>query len=476
MQFNSYSFLLFFVLVIAVARVLTNWTGRKFFLLMVSYVFYAAWNPPFVVLLWISTVVDWVMARAIHRTTSETRRKGLLLVSLAANFGMLGYFKYGAFLQENFVVLMHALGVAYEPARLSIILPVGISFYTFQTLSYVFDVYRRRMAPCPSFLDYALYVTFFPQLVAGPIVRAMDFLPQCVEPRQATGRQFLWGIYLLVIGLFNKVVVSDNLMAKVTEAVYDRVGAVGWVEAWAGTLAFSVQIFCDFAGYSSCAIGAALCLGFALTDNFRFPYGAIGFSDFWRRWHISLSTWLRDYLYITMGGNRKGTRRTTTNLMATMLIGGLWHGASWLFVIWGGLHGLYLVAERWVTRLPVSRWKVWGQRTGRVALVLLTHGLVCVAWVFFRSHSLKQAMEILGSMAGGRGWAVGAVLLPAQVGLVGLVAAGTLLLHYRLRDSSMEEWLGGMPWWMRAGLIAGLACLVVLGFHGEDRAFIYFQF
>ncbi len=476
MVFNSYSFLIFFIIVVVVARGLANWTARKTFLLLTSYVFYAAWNPPFVVLLWISTVLDWWVARRIHQTDVPIRRKLWLLVSMAGNLGMLGYFKYGAFLQENFVALMHALGVAYEPARLSIVLPVGISFYTFQTMSYTLDVYRRRMAPCPSSLDYALYVTFFPQLVAGPIVRALEFLPQCVTPRQATGQQFLWGVNLIVMGLFNKVVVADNLMARVVELVYDKAGQVGWVEAWAGTLAFSVQIYGDFAGYSACAIGSALCLGFMLPDNFRFPYAAIGFSDFWQRWHISLSTWLRDYLYITLGGNRKGRVRTYVNLMATMLIGGLWHGASWLFVIWGGLHGLYLVGERWMRRWPAAGWSLWQHWAGRVALALLTYGLVCVAWVFFRAHTLERAMEILAGMAGARGWAAGSVLVPAQVAWVAVVTLGVLGLHFALRDSSLEEAMGRLPWWLRAALIASLAFLVVLGFHGEDRAFIYFQF
>lgn len=476
MLFNSYSFLIFFAIVLVACRLLKNWTLNKGFLLFASYIFYAAWNPPFVVLLWISTVADWFFARAIHRAASPRRRLAWLWASLVLNFGMLGYFKYGLFFLDNFVALVQALGWDFQPARPSIILPVGISFYTFQTLSYTFDVYRRRMAPWHSFLDYALYVTFFPQLVAGPIVRAADFLPQCVEPKRATGRQFLWGIYLLIIGLFNKVVVADSIMAKVAELVFDGGGSPGFLQAWAGTLAFSVQIFCDFAGYSSCAIGAAMCLGFWLPDNFHFPYGAIGFSDFWRRWHISLSTWLRDYLYVTLGGNRRGPVRTYVNLMATMLIGGLWHGASWLFVIWGGLHGLYLVAERLLAGLALARWRLWDTWPGKALLLLLTHLLVCVAWVFFRARTMGRALEILRAMAGGAGFSAASDLVPMQYKLVFALAALAIALHTYLRNSTMEEWLGRLPWWVRSAAMAALVFLIVLAFNGEDRAFIYFQF
>ncbi|MHC4180894.1 MAG: MBOAT family O-acyltransferase, partial [Planctomycetota bacterium] len=221
-----------------------------------------------------------------------------VLLSLITNLGLLGFFKYGGFLLENFVVLLNTAGIQYEPALPDIVLPVGISFYTFQTLSYTLDVYRGKTRPWMSFLDFALFVTFFPQLVAGPIIRSGDFLPQCIEPRRATGRQLSWGLTLLVLGLFEKIVVADGLLAPISDKVYAQAGEAGFLDAWCGTLAFSGQIFCDFAGYSTCAIGIALCLGFAIQDNFRFPYAAGGFSDFWRRWHVSLSSWLRDYLYI----------------------------------------------------------------------------------------------------------------------------------------------------------------------------------
>ena len=245
---------------------------------------------------------------------------------------MLGFFKYGGFLLANFRRGLALLGVDYVPPEMDIFLPIGISFYTFQTLSYTIDVYRGHTRPWPSFLDFAMFVTFFPQLVAGPIVRAAEFLPQCVTPKRANAHQLGWGASLLVLGIFEKVVLADGVMAPVVDTVYGSVREAGFFSAWVGTLAFGSQIFFDFAGYSTCAIGAGLSLGFVLPDNFRFPYAAVGISDFWTRWHISLSSWLRDYLYIPLGGNRQGLVRTQANLMVTMLLGGLWHGAAWRFV------------------------------------------------------------------------------------------------------------------------------------------------
>ena len=236
--------------------------------------------------------------------------------------------------------------IQFTPAESNIVLPVGISFYTFVTLSYTFDVYRRKIEPEKSFLNYALLVTFFPHLLAGPILRAKEFLPQCIQPKIATAKQLGWGLTLMVLGLFEKSVLADGFLAPVSDAVFAMKGDVGYLQGWIGTFAFTLQVFFDFSGYSLCAIGAAMCFGFAFPDNFRFPFAAIGFSDFWRRWHMTLSRWLRDYLYISLGGNRKGRIRTYFNLFITMFLGGLWHGAGWNFIIWGGLQGSYLILER----------------------------------------------------------------------------------------------------------------------------------
>jgi alginate O-acetyltransferase complex protein AlgI len=375
MLFNSLTFVVFFAVVLGLHSLPLPWRAKKLNLLIASYLFYAAWNPPFVLLLWLSTLVDWFVARALHREQRQIRRRGLLMLSIAVNLGILGYFKYGDFLLENWQLLMTAVGIDFRPPPWSIVLPVGISFYTFQTMAYSLDVYLRRAEPSRSFTDFALFVTFFPQLVAGPIVRPTQLIPQFARPRRATSDQLIWGLGLITLGLFQKVVVADGLLAPAADKVFGSPEVLLFTDAWLGTLAFSGQIFCDFAGYSTTAIGVALCLGFSLPDNFRFPYAAIGFSDFWRRWHISLSTWLRDYLYVPLGGNRKGALRTYANLMTTMLLGGLWHGASWNFVAWGGLHGLYLAAERWLVRRRAGGGSGAGP-VNRICLGLLTYVLV----------------------------------------------------------------------------------------------------
>lgn len=346
MVFNSYVFVLFFAVLLLLHNLPLPWRVKKVALLLASYLFYALWNPPFILLLWLSTVVDFYAARLIAREQRPTQRKLLLLISLVLNLGMLSYFKYGGFLLEDFTALLGTLGIAFQAAKPDIILPVGISFYTFVTLSYTLDVYRRRTEPEPVFLDFALFVTYFPHLVAGPIVRPDDLIPQFKTPRRATGEQLRWGLFLLSLGLFLKVAVADGLLAEPTDLIFGVPFPVQPLDAWVGVLGFSGQIFCDFAGYSTCAIGVSLCLGFVLPENFRYPYAAIEFSDFWRRWHITLSTWLRDYLYIPLGGNRLGPFRTYFSLVVTMLLGGLWHGAAWTFVAWGALHGLFLCVER----------------------------------------------------------------------------------------------------------------------------------
>jgi alginate O-acetyltransferase complex protein AlgI len=343
MLFNSLGFVVFFmvVLVLYYAKIF-GWTNKKRMLLFSSYVFYGLWNPPLIVLLWISTMIDWIAAKKLSVETVQTKRKLWLLLSVVVNLGFLGFFKYGNFLVENFTFLLNTVGVDFKARPMDIILPMGISFYTFQTMSYTIDMYRRKIEPARTFLDFALYVTFFPQLVAGPIVRAGDLITQFYEEKKATVEQFFWGLFLLTLGVFLKVVLADTLLSEPADTIFGSKEPLHFIDAWAGTLAFSGQIFFDFAGYSTCAIGIAMMLGFILPDNFLYPYGAIGFSDFWKRWHISLSTWLRDYLYIPLGGNRNGVVRMYVALMLTMLIGGLWHGAAWTFVVWGMLARFYI--------------------------------------------------------------------------------------------------------------------------------------
>lgn len=471
MVFNSLTFAVFFACVLAMHSLPLRWTTKKVNLLIASYIFYAAWNPPFVILLWISTLVDWYAAQGLVKSQQPARRHAWMLLSVIANLGLLGYFKYGQFLSDNFSALLVAIGVSYQPPRYDIVLPVGISFYTFATMSYTLDVYLRRAAPARNLLDYALFVTFFPHLVAGPIMRPTELVPQFAEPRQANGRQLSYGLGLMTLGLFNKIVLADSFLAGIAERVYDGDRVPGALDAWAATLAFSGQIFCDFAGYSTTAIGAALCLGFAMPDNFRFPYAAVGFSDFWRRWHITLSAWLRDYLYIPLGGNRHGAARTYAALFATMLLGGLWHGASWTFVAWGGIHGLYLATERWLrARLPRYR----PGPAMFVALGALTYLLVNVTWVFFRASTFTKAWVVLRGIFGQNGERPPILATPSLV-FVTVIIAGLLACHWLMRSRTLESVVSRTPGAVISVIWAALAFAIIAA-QGSGNAFLYFQF
>jgi len=473
--FNSLTFIVFFAVLLLLHRLPFSWTTKKVNLLIASYIFYAAWNPPFILLLWASTIVDWFIARGIYaaRDKSRAHRRAWLVISVAVNLGFIGFFKYGDFMLHNWQALMASLGVEYVPPAWHIVLPVGISFYTFVTMSYTLDVYLGRSKPIESPLNYALFVTFFPHLVAGPIVRPTQLVPQFYEPKQANCDQMLWGLGLMILGLFEKVVIADGGLSSAADQVFGAQGPVGFADAWLGTLAFSGQIFCDFAGYSTIAVGAALCLGFGLPDNFRMPYAAMGFSDFWRRWHISLSTWLRDYLYVPLGGNRKSELRTYANLMTTMLLGGLWHGANWTFVAWGGLHGLYLAVERWIR----DRTGIQGEPVrwiNRLALGLLTYALVNVTWVFFRAHTFGGAARILQGMFG---FAAGAepVLATIYMIKIGVLITGVVATHWLMRERELEQVVSRTPWWL-TGLVCAAMLFAVIVTQDSATAFIYFQF
>jgi D-alanyl-lipoteichoic acid acyltransferase DltB (MBOAT superfamily) len=472
MVFNSFVFFAFFAGVLLLHYLPLPWKVKKVNLLVASYIFYAAWNPPFVILLIIAAVVDFYLAHWLVSIKSIGARRALICISLFLNLGLLGFFKYGQFLLDNFTRILALGGIYFRPAAPDIVLPLGISFYTFETISYLVDVYRGKIKPWHSFLDYALFLTFFPHLVAGPIVRAGDFLPQCEEPKRASAPQMGWGLSLLLFGLFEKMILADGILAPIADQVYNEARSAGFWDAWIGTLGFAGQIFFDFAGYSNCGIGVALCLGFVLKDNFRFPYAAIGFSDFWQRWHISLSGWLRDYLYISLGGNRRGTLRTFLNLILTMLLGGLWHGASWRFVAWGGLHGIFLVCER-VARYFVGEWQALQRWFFKMPMVLTTFAMVCVTWVFFRAQSFGDAFHLVRKMfTPSRSHN----LVMLSEGLTVTVVIGILLLgHWWLRDSSIERFVERFPWWLRSVAIAGILICLALA-PGDERAFIYFQF
>jgi alginate O-acetyltransferase complex protein AlgI len=470
--FNSLTFFVFFAIVLALHNAPFSWRQKKVNLLVASYLFYAAWNPPFVALLWLSTIVDWWAAQRIVQARNQGTRRAWMVISVAVNLGMLGYFKYGGFLLDNFVTAAASLGIAYNPPKWDIVLPVGISFYTFATLSYTLDVYLRRAKPAGSVLDYALFVTFFPHLVAGPIMRPTELVPQFEKPRWASANQMFFGFALMTLGLFQKVVLADGFLAPVVEAVYDSPTKVpGLVDSWMATLAFAGQIFCDFAGYSTTAIGVALCLGFAMPDNFRFPYAAIGFSDFWRRWHITLSSWLRDYLYIPLGGNRRGVSRTYMALMGTMLLGGLWHGASWTFVVWGGLHGTFLSVERWARARFAN---VRPTPFMLFALGLLTFILINVTWVFFRAPTFDGAGQILSGMVG-MNEAAKPLIAGVPMLMAILIVAGIFATHWAMRDTTLEAVLERTPATVIVGTWAMMLFAILIE-QGRGSAFIYFAF
>src|SRR5258708_6220875 len=473
MLFNSLTFVVFFAAVLSIYWSLRSWEARKNLLLAASYIFYGAWNPPFALLLFATTSLDFVLGARIAGASTPKTRRAWMIASLVVNLSMLGFFKYGNFLMENFQWMLAHLGVVYRPPHLDIILPIGISFYTFHSLSYTLDIYRGVIQPTRSLRDFVLAVSFFPQLVAGPIVRAADFLPQCAAAPEPRRDRFLWGLLLMTLGLFEKVVLADTLLSSSTETVFGYGGPLAALDDGAGVVAFAGQIFVDFAGYSTCAIGAALCLGFDLKDNFRFPYAAIGFSDFWRRWHISFSTFLRDYLYIPLGGNRVGAVRAATNLVVVMFLGGLWHGAAWTFVAWGFIHGLYLVLERLV-RIACKDGAWTKTLTARILASLVTYAGVCFAWVFFRASDFATATRILQAMVGAHAHA-DAILSTRELLQVGIVTLFTLILHWSLRDIRFEEAVARMPHWLVTATWAGMACAIIIA-QGNSNSFIYFQF
>jgi alginate O-acetyltransferase complex protein AlgI len=393
--FNSWVFLPFILAVLGLYHSV-RFRAQNVVLLIASYVFYGAWDWRFLFLIWLSTIVDFFVGRSLHRTTDLGRRKLLLGVSCVANLGMLGFFKYCNFFIDNAVSVLAALGVNVDPVHLSIVLPVGISFYTFQTMSYTIDIYRGKISPCNQFLDFALFVAFFPQLVAGPIERASSLLPQITLPRRTSFDQLYSGAWLVLWGLFKKVVIADNL-GIVVDRVFETGGDANGIVCLLAIYAFAYQIYCDFSGYSDIARGIAKLLGIELMRNFNIPYFAQNPADFWHRWHISLSTWLRDYLYIPLGGSRGSEGKTYRNLAVTMLLGGLWHGAAWNFVFWGAYHGGLLAGHRWLTKSVRS--PVLHAASGRITrlgrCVFMFH-LTCIGWLLFRAPNMDVVVRFFG--------------------------------------------------------------------------------
>ena len=417
-------------------------------------------------LIWFSTLFDYWLGL---RFASTLRPRRLIALSVFVNLGVLAIFKYADFLIASFNDLASAAGVAVMLSPLDILLPVGISFYTFQSMSYTIDVYRRELRPRRSLLDYALFIAFFPQLVAGPIVRASEFFRELDQPKYVPHKEIAYALILIAFGFVKKVVFADNL-ASGTDPIWRDIAVADPVGMLLAVYAFAFQIYFDFSGYTDIAIGIALLFGFRFPRNFNYPYVATSLQDFWRRWHMTLSRWLRDYLYIALGGNRKGPTRTQVNLLLTMLLGGLWHGASWNFVIWGGIHGLWLVLERVVLfRIPN-----WQSRSPLMSILrwAITFHLVCLAWIFFRTPDLASSLLVLQKLgalsalsAGLGSWASLATLL-----------AGFLLAHWLGDRLDLKQRIGDGSLRLHVGVT--FLCLLLLIVFVPERTspFIYFRF
>ena len=401
MLFNSFEFLLFFTIVISLIIIVKNKKSQYWILLFSSYFFFYFSSNYLIILLISSTILDYYVAKKIWNTNSRRRKKILLILSLTGNLGLLGFFKYADFAILQFNILGNNFNLANEIPLLNLALPIGISFYTFQTISYTVDVYRGQLKPSESFKEFALFVSFFPQLVAGPIVRAKDFLPQLREKmNQSSGqlrkiilneKNLKIGFTLMAIGFFKKMFFADNI-APFVNSIFDSPIGHDSPVIFLATIAFGIQIYADFSGYTDIAIGAAMILGFKIPRNFNKPYFAISPSDFWRRWHISLSTWLRDYLYIPLGGNKKSPNRTYLNLFVVMFLGGLWHGASWNFVIWGMMHGLYLAIHKIIgNKIPfLKNHPFFKSKLGILFSIFVTQYFVFMAWIPFRVHDTNE--------------------------------------------------------------------------------------
>ncbi|MFZ1879330.1 MAG: MBOAT family protein [Gaiellaceae bacterium] len=460
MLFPTVTFAVFFLIVLPVSwALMPHQRVWRAWILLASYVFYAWWDWRFIFLLAASTVVNHVLARAIHRAQAQPARKALLGLAVTFDLGLLAYFKYTNFFLSS---VDNAIGTSWIA---NVTLPVGISFYTFMAISYVVDTYRRQLVPT-SFARFAVFQAFFPHLVAGPIVRASELLPQLETPRNPrrvdNGRAFS----LILSGLFLKVVIANHLATHIVDDVFAAPNRHSSLEVLVAVYGYAVQIFADFCGYTNIAIGVALLLGFNFPQNFNSPYAAVSLQDFWRRWHMTLSRWLRDYLYIPLGGNRKGGLLTYRNLLATMLLGGLWHGAAWTFVIWGGIHGAGLAIERAFGIRPTSRAAQWAGR-------IVTFHVVCFAWIFFRADSFARAGQMLERLF--TAWGRPSPLVTTSVVLA--IAVG--IAGQYVRPSALGvvlRWFQRLPVLAQAATVA--ACLMVVNTLGPEGVapFIYFRF
>jgi len=470
MFFDSMAYIVFLLLV-----TLLYWRlpfrAQNRFLLAASYFFYGWWDWRFLFLMASSTLVDYIIARRIGASSNERIRRSLLILSLVLNFTFLGIFKYFNFFVDSFAHVTALLGLKNIPVVVwGVILPPGISFYTFQEVAYIVDVYHGKLEPAHSLVDYALFISLFPHLIAGPIQRPSHLLPQVQHLRTWHPERAFDGMILILEGLFRKVVVADNCALVANAAYGGHFGPPNTMTVLLGTYAFAWQIYGDFSGYSSIARGSAQLLGFHFMINFRQPYLAQSLQDFWRRWHISLSTWLRDYLYISLGGNRLGKVRTYINLMLTMLLGGLWHGANWTFVVWGGIHGAGLAIERFFAR--GREVEDSASFFGRLARRIFIFHLVCLAWIFFRTPTLHDAWEQIAGLAHWQWQPEYAVAIQ----FLAVYALLLFLMDLQLEQAKAEYVFGFRPYAWRVATGVALCVSITLFGANQESAFLYFQF
>ncbi len=471
MLFVEFRFLIFFAIVFALAWLLPKNVQRKAMLTFASYVFYAAWDWRFLGLIWFVTATCYLVGLRVgeQSTLTDAAKKVWIGIGVAVSLGVLGVFKYFNFFAESFADFAGVVGLPAGHVTLNLVLPVGISFYTFQAISYMVDVYRKHISADRSLMDVSFYIAFFPQLVAGPIVRASDFVPQMHTKRMWSDVDVKFCVTLFLIGFIKKTGISDNI-APYVDVVFAAPGDFTALSTVAAVLLYGIQIYCDFSGYSDMAIACAGLLGYKFPPNFNSPYLSTNIQDFWRRWHISLSSWLRDYLYIPLGGNRRGNMRRDVNLMTTMLLGGLWHGASFNFVIWGGLHGVALAIERIWNKQVAARFPKTGP-VGAILGVAVTYYFVNFAWIFFRAATLEEAVEIAKTYLTLQ--SAGTQTLPA---IIWPLIAGLAVVHFFANRFKLEDLfrsLRPVPIAMALGTMAALAiAFTPTGY----RPFVYFQF
>ena len=466
MIFNSIEFLPFIIIFFIFFFVLP-WKQNKIFICLLSYFFYSSFNPSYLILLIFSTLVDYFCAKKIYN--SNKNKFHWLILSLSANLGVLFFFKYGKFFLENLENILSIINLTNNFSIPDFILPVGISFYTFQTLSYSIDVYRGKIKPT-NFLDFTLFVSFFPQLVAGPIIRAKDFLPQLVRRTILTFKRLNLGLFLIICGLFKKIVIADSIAPLVND-IFANPQIFSSVDHALAVLGFTIQIYCDFSGYSDIAIGLALLMGFKIKKNFNYPYLSSSLREFWKRWHISLSTWIRDYVYIPLGGNRKGNIRHSLNLVGVMSLFGLWHGASWMFLLWGALHGILLVIENQFRKIiDFFHISIKFGFILKSLKILFVFYIVSMNWIFFRAESFDKSLIFLKSYTSLFQWKYNLVTNKSLLALVFLFICFGILVH--IKKSFIKTKINNIFY----SIVAAIMLFFILTSWNSNNAFIYFQF